>query len=72
MTKQEFESVFEQKYAEILNNSANDIKQKLSKYANGNQKISLDALVSFCYIESFNASADLIKNLLEDVLKFDD
>lgn len=72
MTRSDFEKVFADCYKTALKSSFDSFQKSLRETADKNGKLSGEDVTSVVFTESLNASACLIKEVLESVLEFDD
>lgn len=74
MTRNEFNSKFNETYKESLLSLANpdSLKARLEKASNGNNKISNEDLFSEAIILSIEVNKKILHSVLTDVLEFDE
>lgn len=72
MTRQEFETIFNDAYKLTLKQTSENVTASLRKHSDENGKISSEDIVALVLVESFKMNSTFLKQILEKSLEFDD
>lgn len=72
MTKERFDSIFEQCKSSLMPSNENELTDRLKDYSKDIRRMSKEDVFAFLYLESMKYTNDMIYNVLVNCLDFED